>query len=158
MEALQGAYVRSVAAASGAGISVPEIDEGIDYVLTHRADSHLFDTARLEMQLKSTTRESNANSNTISVQLTKKRYDYLRTPDPTVPKILVMMTVPAKQADWIHADHDRLHVRHASFWLNLEGFPASTAKNPTVSVPIHQIFDDIALCAMMSRIGQGGKP
>lgn len=157
MEAFQRGYVRAIAAASGAVVSgEPEVDEGVDIELTHRSTSHLIEAARVEVQLKSTHREPTEAG--LSVQLRRKRYDYLRTADPTTHKILVVMSVPRVQDRWVHATSRRLKIRHASYWVNLAGLPATAAAQPTVVAPLTQVFDDAALCMIMERIGQGGAP
>lgn len=159
MEAFQVGYVRAVAAAAGCVVNpAPEIDEGIDLTLTHVATSHLIDKARLEIQLKAVSVPLAPGASNVSVRMKRVRYDELRIADPSVSKILVVMSVPPSQNDWIHASQNRLKVHHAAYWVNLDGAPATAAAQPTVSAPVSQIFDDIALCAMMGRIGQGLKP
>ncbi len=32
------------------------------------------------------------------------------------------------------------------------------AQRPTVAAPLSQVFDDIALCKIMERVGKGQKP
>jgi hypothetical protein len=156
MEALQKGYVRAIAAASGSVIvGEPETDEGVDLQLSHRLVSHGIDV-RLEIQLKSTT--SPIGENAISIQMKRDRYNYFRTPDPTVPRIIVIMSVPTEQDKWVQASGERLRIHHASYWVNLDGLPEATVANPTVSAPRTQVFDDIALCGIMERIGRGERP
>ncbi|MEV5069016.1 DUF4365 domain-containing protein [Microbacterium sp. LMI12-1-1.1] len=157
MEAYQEGLVRAIAAASGVVVSRPEIDEGIDLTLTHRSDVHTHvESARLEVQLKSTYTASTTTG--FSVQISRDRYDYLRTPNPSIAKILIVMSVPPSQDDWIHATDKRARVHNAAYWVNLEGMPSSAAAEPTVTAPFTQRFDDRALCDMMVRIGKGGAP
>lgn len=156
-EMYQEGLVRAIAAASGVVVAKPDVDEGIDLILTHRSDVHTaLDKARLEVQLKAT---ATAPSGTgFNVQIAQDRYDMLRTANPAVPKILIVMSVPPSQDDWIHLTDKRARVRHSAYWVNLDGAPATTAKKPTVTAPLLQRFDDRALCEMMVRIGGGGKP
>jgi hypothetical protein len=156
-EMYQEGLIRAIAAASGVVIATPGIDEGIDLILTHRSNVHTHvDVARLEVQLKAT--ETPPNSNGFSVQLAQDRYNMLRSENPAVSKILIVMSVPRSQDDWIHLTDKRARVRHSAYWVNLDGAPATTAKEPTVTAPLTQRFDDRALCDMMVRIGGGGKP
>lgn len=157
MEHLQIGYVRTVAAASGAVVSgVPEIDEGIDMVLTHKSEEHLYGVARLEIQLKSTSRVPSRGR--LSVTLEADRFEYLRSEIPALGKILIVMSVPKEQDKWVLASKSMLKVRHAAYWANLADLPPAVGDSKTVSVPTSQIFDDVALCAIMARIGQGGRP
>jgi hypothetical protein len=160
MEALQASYVRAVAAAAGCVIAgKPEIDEGVDIVLTHTADAHQAEhVARLEIQMKSTSDFDGASNDYISASMTRKRWNYFCTSDPTIDKIIVIMFIPRDQQDWTIASHDTLSVRHCAYWVNIAGEPETAQDHITIKAPTSQIFDDVALCDMMERIGQGGKP
>lgn len=155
METFQMGLVRTLVAASGSVAAVPEIDEGVDLVVSHRSVKHVVE-ARLEVQLKSTRRTPGKQG--LRFKLERERYDYFRTADPTVSKIVVVMSVPASQNDWVHATATRLKVRNAAYWVNLDGAPETDAASITLYAPSSQIFDDVALCGIMERIGRGDKP
>ncbi|MCZ4519514.1 DUF4365 domain-containing protein [Rhodococcus ruber] len=161
MEAFQESYVRGVAAAAGCVISGrPEIDEGIDIILTHRSDKHKGGdgVARLEIQLKATATSVGRGGTHVSARVKKARYDYFRSPNPDVKKILVIMHLPAHQHEWVNLGVDALHLRHRAYWVDLEGMPPIAGSTTTVKAPIANRFDDVALCGIMERIGQGGRP
>lgn len=162
MEQLQLSHFRAIAAASGCIVSQPEIDDGIDLMVTHQAEAHTAQpdqTARLEVQLKATHRyASTGNSSSYSVSMRRDRWDYFRTPSPTVPKIIVIMNVPEPQELWTAADHDAMLIHHAAYWVNIAGTPDSSAARPTVRAPRVQMLSDISLCEIMVRIGQGLAP
>jgi hypothetical protein len=161
MEQLQLGYIRAVAAAAGCVLSQPDIDEGIDLFATHRSPSHTFpadNVARLEIQLKATSDFVGKSSNHVSVDMRRDRWDYFRTHENTIPKIVVIMNLPKLQEDWTLADHDSFAIFHCSYWVNLADEPESTAQRPIAKAPKSQIFDDVALCGIMQRIGQGGRP
>ena len=80
-----------------------------------------------------------------------------RTP-VSVHKILVVMLVPRTQDDWLRASHDRLDLRHCCYWINLAGHPVTGRRRTTVRIPTSRIFDDRALCEIMTRVGTGGRP
>lgn len=164
MESFQQAYVRGVAAAAGGVVAgKPEIDEGVDLRLTHRADVHQQGdkTAQLEIQLKASADGPIAQGKYISATLSRARYDEIRATDITVNKILVILHMPAAQDKWLKVRSDALWLHHRAYWVNLQGAPP--IKNPkqkslTVRAPTTQVFDDLSLCRMMQRIGQWGKP
>lgn len=160
-EQFQLGYLGAVVAAAGCVISgVPTIDEGIDVRITHMNGSHTSEDkmAYLEIQLKATARSANFENGFITATMSKKRYDYFRTPNPTMQRIAVIMSLPEPQCDWVSATHEFLTVRHCAYWVNLAGAEASDAENPTFRAPTENILDDVALCNIMSRIGQGGRP
>lgn len=159
MEQYQQAHVQGVASAAGCVISEPRVDEGVDLVLTHRADQHRDDKrARLEVQLKATAHNLSADGSTISVSMKKNRYNYFCTPNPIIPKIVVIMHLPREQEDWLKVGGDHTQVHYGAYWVNLDGQPTTDAITITVSAPTANRFTDIELCKMMVRIGQGGKP
>ncbi|MGV0715903.1 DUF4365 domain-containing protein [Mycolicibacterium sp. XJ662] len=159
MEQYQQAHVQGVASAAGCVVSEPRIDEGVDLILTHKANQHRDDkVARLEVQLKATAHELSADGSRISVSMKKDRYNYFRTPSPIIPKIVVIMHLPKKQDDWLSLGKDYTQVHYGAYWVNLEEKPETDAPTITVSAPTANKFTDVELCKMMVRIGQGGKP
>ncbi|WP_345116471.1 DUF4365 domain-containing protein [Streptomyces drozdowiczii] len=111
MESFQEGYLRAVCASAGCVIARPEIDEGIDVSVTHRADSHLATdrVARLEIQLKATT-ASDFGSDFVKVRLGQERYNYYAVSNPSVHKIVVGLAMPADQDQWIVSSHNALSV------------------------------------------------
>lgn len=160
MEALQASYVRAVAASAGCVIyGKPEIDEGVDMVLSHTADAHQNEhVARLEVQMKSTSSFKDPKSGFISASMSGERWNYFCTENPTVDKIIVIMFVPKDQTDWTTATHDYLSVRHCAYWVNIAGESPTDKPKVAVKAPTTQIFNDVALCDIMERVGRGGTP
>lgn len=160
MEALQLSYLRAVAASAGCVIfGKPEIDEGIDVMLSHTADSHQYDhIAYLQVQMKSTSAFEALNTDHVSASISGKRWNFYCKPNPTIGKIIVIMSVPKDLANWTEARHEALSVRYCAYWVNIEAQPEVQTETTTITAPKNQIFNDVALCDMMERIGQGGKP
>lgn len=154
MELYQEGAFSAIAAAAGCVPSKPPIDEGIDYIVTHRSEHHPHNVATVHVQLKSTGRVIAADADQISVQLTRQRYDLLREANPTVPRILVLMSVPRSRDGWISQRDSKLVLRHSNYWVCLEGQPDLSVKKPTVYVPRAQRFDDMTLMDIMERAGK----
>lgn len=157
-EAFQRGFVRSIAAAAGAVELTPDIDEGVDLMFSHRADEHVGGKSYVEVQLKATAQERNLAEDVVRAKMTRKRYDYFRQVEPTVNKIVVILALPAGVGDWVRASHDGLLLRDCAYWVNIAGEPEVEAEEIVVSAPRTNVFDDVALCEIMSRIGQGGVP
>jgi Domain of unknown function (DUF4365) len=161
MEQLQVGFLRAVAASAGCVPSEPVIDEGIDVILSHKSISHTYpgdNCARLEVQLKATAEFVDSDGDHVSVPLQRDRWDYYRADCNTLSKIVVILSMPSDQADWTLADHDVFSIYHCAYWVNLATEPQSTLVKPLAVAPRSQIFDDIALCKIMARIGKGGRP
>lgn len=160
MEAFQESYVRGVAAASGCVIvGKPEIDEGIDLMLSHRHESHQKDKfALLQIQMKASAEGLVENGKFVKTSLRNDRYELFSHDDPSIHRIVVILHIPENQADWLRVTKKALLLHHRAYWVSIQGQPASTADRVTVKAPATQVFDDLALCRIMAKIGQGGAP
>ncbi|WP_220015192.1 DUF4365 domain-containing protein [Clavibacter michiganensis] len=155
-EQFQVGLVRAIAAASGAIVMTSSIDDGIDLELVHKSPSHARDEARIQVQLKATT--SRPTRVGVPASLEKKRYNALNITDPSIHKILIVMMIPSTQRDWIRFTDEQILLRKQSYWVNLAGLPNATGGKKRAVAPFTQLFDDVALCAMMARVGQGLAP
>jgi len=162
MEQLQLSYLRAIAAAAGCIVSQPEIDDGIDVDIRQRHHSHTAisdNTARLEVQLKSTANAARQSADHVSAQMRRDRFEYYAAPAPlSVHKIVVVMRQPTDPAHWTFVRPKGLTLHYASYWVNLSGQTSAASGLIAVKAPLTQVFDDIALCGMMERIGKGGAP
>lgn len=160
MEMLQDGYVRAVAAASGCTMAKPEPDDGIDWLLGHTSSAHKDDPqVDLKVQLKSTHQcQPNPESGFVSVKLKNDRFRLLAQHPVTIHRILVALIIPREVDKWVSAAHDYLELRHCAYWVNIAGLQPSGEKETAVRVPTTQVFDDVALCGIMQRIGSGGSP
>ncbi|WP_081900196.1 DUF4365 domain-containing protein [Allokutzneria albata] len=161
MEILQIGYLHAVAAAAKCSIGTPVPDKKLDWVATHQSSAHTAgdDEVTLKIALKATaTVPANPASDFFSFTLKNEHLEYLSYLNPTVNRILVVMLLPPKIEDWIRAGCDYLELRHCCYWVNLSGHKITGRERTTVRVPTNQVFDDRALCAIMERIGSGGRP
>lgn len=179
METLQVGYLHAVAAAAGCSLSQPFPDNGIDWHVSHSAPAHTVDDeVTIKVQLKCTYQipphqparlpapsgpESAAHPSRrtgafFSFTLDNDHLAKLARTPVSVHKILVVMIVPRSQDQWLRAGHDRLDLRHCCYWINLAGHPITGRHRTTVRIPTSRIFDDRALCEIMTRVGTGGRP
>ncbi len=153
-------YLHAVAAAAGCTLSQPFPDNGIDWHVSHSAPGHTW-TTRSPSRSSSrppTRYHPNPPAPAFSFTLDNAHLAKLARTPVAVHKILVVMLVPRTQDDWLRAHHDRLDLRHCCYWTNLAGHPATGRHRTTVRIPTTRIFDDRALCAIMARVGAGGRP
>ncbi|WP_447041870.1 DUF4365 domain-containing protein [Streptomyces sp. DSM 118878] len=167
METLQVGYLHAVAAAAGCSLSQPFPDNGIDWHVSHSAPGHTVDDeVTIKVQLKCTYQippipappDDGSTRPAFSFTLDNAHLVKLARTPVSVHKILVVMIVPRSRDDWLRAGHDRLDLRHCCYWTNLAGHPVTGRRRTTVRVPTSRIFDDRALCEIMTRVGRGGRP
>ncbi|MCL2731683.1 MAG: DUF4365 domain-containing protein [Actinomycetia bacterium] len=160
METLQVGYLHAVAAAAGCSLAQPFPDDGIDWHISHRSRTHAVDDeVTIKVQLKCTYQTApNPPGPTFAFTLDNDHLAKLARTPVSVHKILVVMLVPRTQEEWLRAGHDRLELRHCCYWTNLAGHSVTGRYKTTVRIPTARIFDDRALCAIMARVGAGGRP
>ncbi|MFC5149315.1 DUF4365 domain-containing protein [Streptomyces aureoversilis] len=179
METLQIGYLHAVAAAAGCSLAQPFPDHGIDWHISHTAPGHAVDDeVTIKVQLKCTyqlgprpavrppPRAPAAElpavpvvpAPTFAFTLDNDHLAKLARTPVAVHKILVVMIVPRSRDDWLRAGHDSLHLRHCCYWTNLAGHPVTGRRRTTVRIPATRVFDDRALCEIMTRVGAGGRP
>jgi hypothetical protein len=160
METLQVGYLHAVAAAAGCSLAQPFPDNGIDWHVSHSSRGHAVDDeVTIKIQLKCTHQVApHPGGPSFAFTLDNEHLVKLARPSVSVHKILVVMLVPRAQKDWLRAGHDRMELRHCCYWINLAGHPVTGKRKTTVRIPTARIFDDRALCDIMTRVGAGGRP
>jgi len=88
-----------------------------------------------------------------------KNYDDLRPTNLAVPRILIVVLIPAEIEDWTSQSEAALELRRCAYWMSLRGEPGVTNETTkTVHVPRTQVFGSDALTAILDRIADGGVP
>jgi len=146
------AVVRAIAAAAGVSCYRLEVDDdSIDIGFAARSTGR----PRLEAQLKCSERDL-LHDDGLHFPLPRKNYDELRITDLDVPRILIVVLVPADVGQWMTFGADQLTLRRCAWWHSLEG-DAPTVHNTQVMVtlPLTQRFDVTALQSLMRRAPGG---
>ena len=89
-------------------------------------------------------------------ELPVKNYNDLRWPIPLlyVPRILIVVHVPADPADWMTCDSQQMVLKRCAYWMSLAGFAETTnTSSVTVKVPTEQVFDSEALLQNLKQPG-----
>jgi len=161
MEGLQYGYVEAVIAAAGCKSWAPKFDDGIDLQIDHAHAAHTLNEeqeARIQVQLKATTIPPSGGY--IRAEMSVQRFRRFALPNPSLPHLVVIMHVPAAQQHWVYADERSLSLFHRAYWVNLAGQPEPLGASDRVAIkaPLTQVFDDVALCQIMMRVGSGDRP
>jgi hypothetical protein len=157
MELVQEAQFRAAAAAAGCPIAKPVPDDGMDWVVFHRNADHLVaPQVSIEVQLRSTSRIAPPLGDKFAFALDNDTFD--RLTEPTIfPRVLIVCILPPDIEDWVRADRveDIFQLRHLSYWYSPRGVTKTGRTQTTVHIPTSQVFDDVALCDIMQRVGKG---
>src|SRR5690349_3532146 len=120
-----GSVIRAVAAAAGIKCDSPGHDEdSIDFELV-APDAHpRVPYKRLSIQAKCS-QSAEPQNGEISFPLKVKNYDDLRGV-AYVPRILVVVHVPADPSEWIASDPEKMVLRRCAYWADLAGAPETS--------------------------------
>jgi hypothetical protein len=153
------AFIQAVAAAAGCNVARADVDDesvDLELIAAHKADD-LRPSPHLAIQAKCTELDG-GEGDTLPFPLKLKNYNDLRAPCH-VPRVLVVVCVPADVGAWLTATPEALVLRRCAYWRSLRGLPpADTETRKTVHVPRSQRFEPRALGALMATIAQGGVP
>lgn len=151
-EALSRTYVAAVAAGAGYITAEQNFDrDGVD--LQIRAGGSM--RPSLDIQLKATINLGEATNETYRYPLKRRNYDLLRE-QTMVPRILVLLSLPSAEADWLSVSPEQLILRRCAYWVSLVGVP-ETKNNESVTISVHNNnrFDIDGLKALMERARSG---
>lgn len=157
MEGMHNAQFLAVVAAAGCAAAKPVPDDGIDWTVTHRSSSHKIGrSAHVDIQLRSTSRLSPPLGNHFPFPLDADTFDRLTEPSH-IPRLLVVCILPLEIDQWITADtsSSAFHLRHLSYWSSIKPEHRTGRTQTTIQIQTEQVFDDLALCGIMQRIGRG---
>lgn len=154
------AYVQAVA--SVAGFFVQHADrgfdkDGVDVTVLRRGDLGLTTSTRLDLQIKSYA--GDAQGDPWPYDLDAKSYGDLIPATYQVPRILVVVRVPADAGEWISHAEEQLVLRRCGYWLSLRGAaPTANASTIRVQIPRTNLLDPPALSSLMRRVAEGAAP
>jgi hypothetical protein len=149
------AYLHAVAARAGFACQATLVDDdSVDATLAARGYVHrqaVLRSPRLEVQLKATAQQDLLRDTHLSFPLPIKNYDELRAPS-MVPRLLVVLLLPATPTSWLEQSEAQMIVRHAAYWLPLLAAPdVSTSRTVTVQLPRTNVLTVQHLQGLMER-------
>jgi hypothetical protein len=104
----------------------------------------------LDLQLKSTT-QAHVSDSEVRFDLETKTYDDLRETADTVPRILVVLFMPADESQWISQSPEELVLRRGAYWMSLEGYPPTKAgRTVRIAIPRSNVFSVQAVLGLMA--------
>ncbi len=105
----------------------------------------------LDLQLKATINLGAASDGQYRYPLKRRNYDLLRLPT-VVPRILVLLSLPPDESQWMSVTPEELVIRKCAYWVSLQGYrETDNTTSVTITVPEQNRFDVAALQRLMDR-------
>jgi hypothetical protein len=158
-EQLSNVYLQAVTTVAGYSLYRPSVDDdSVDWGIAAKGVMGRIRAPRLELQLKSTSRDL-LDDKYLRYPLKLKNYEDLRLLDFAIPRILIVLVLPENLADWLQQSEEELCLRYCAYWVSLRGMPETpNTTTVTISLPRSNQFTATALQSIMQRIGQGVEP
>jgi len=139
------AYIHAVAACAGYQLELPSQDR-------HSVDGRLVSEAEIiEFQAKATSQDI-ARNGAVHFRLPVANHEDLRNPLSMAARLLIVVQLPERSADWLHQSEEDLCLQGRGLWLSLKGEAATAnADNVTVAIPTSNRFDVNGLTDLMRR-------
>ncbi len=158
-EQFSNTYLQALTSVAGYSLYKPFVDDdSVDWGIAAKGGEGIVRAPRLELQLKSTSREV-LDNNTIRYPLKLKNYNDLILNGYATPRILVVVIIPETPQNWLKQTEEELCLRHCGYWLSLRGMPPTTnTTNVTITILRTNQFTVTALQSIMLNISKGDKP
>lgn len=156
MEQFSYAYVQAVAAAAGVSVSKPSVDDdSVDLTLLRRTVGTRRRSPRLDLQVKATYADR-LTADRLPYDLSVKNYDDLRDTALAVPRILVVVLIPANVEEWVGHTEDQLALFRCGYWASLRGMPeVANSSTRTVHLQRQSLFNVQGLDTIFARLADG---
>jgi hypothetical protein len=160
---LSYAYLHAVAAAAGFACRDTHrhldgcgVDAQIDVSEQLDPNASLTDFS-LHVQLKATSATLPIVGGKLSFSLDVDQYNRLRRKTVSIPKLIVLMTLPETNESWLNVSANELVARHCARWTCIYGAPDSpNATKVTVRFDVNRVLTPLALrdIARLIAIGE----
>ena len=162
---LSYAYLHAVA--SHAGMACQEANRhhdgnGIDARVTAwlpYVDAQTLREVDINIQLKATIAVPSDDGVNLTYRLTgAQRYNDLRSEVLAVPRIIVVLFLPANAESWLEHSVERLALCRCAYWESLRGAQAITTDSTNVKLPKNQMFSPQSLKQIAERLSRRDFP
>lgn len=151
-EVLGRSVLGALSVAAGCSLDRPEIDDGsIDFTIKSYDASAPLRTARIDIQLKSTSVPF-VKGEFLHLSLKRKNYEDLISKSLN-KQLLVVFVMPEEQESWVLASESECLIRHCAFWHCLTGESRTrNLRSVAVKVPRKNILTPEVIEAMIREI------
>ena len=153
-EELNYAYVHAVAAHAGFSCDRPTKDrDSVDVTIRAKGkldESSVLKSPSLDLQLKASC-EPELEDGALLFDLKMKNYEELRQ-NALVPRLLVVMALPAEKEEWLSFTPEQLIARRCCYWHSLIEEPEVTNKTSRrVKISTEQVFSPEQLHSLLIK-------
>jgi hypothetical protein len=156
MELMNVSMTTAICAQIGCTWSKREQDFGIDLQI----HGETFETdPQIDFQLKATTKFSiiNEKNSVIKYALDVKNYRDLIKTNVRKPRLLCLAILPKDPKIWIKHHPYQIELKYGIYWVDLKGQPStSNSETITISIPLSNKLDSIALTNLMEVVNEKG--
>ena len=72
------------------------------------------------------------------------------------PAILILYCMPPNEDEWVSINEEYATLKHCGYWMSLSGMePSTNSSKKRIRIPKDQIFTELALKYIMSRVESG---
>ncbi len=152
-------YLQAITTVAGYSLYKPFVDDdSVDWGIAAKGGEGIVRSPRLELQLKSTSKDV-LEKKVIRYPLKLKNYNDLILTEYATPRILVLVLIPENLTDWLKQSEEESCLRYCGYWVSLRGIPPTkNTTNITVTIPRSNQFTVATLQSIMLRISQGEQP
>lgn len=157
-EQFGGAYLKAITSVAGYSLTASSVDDdSIDWTIVARGQFREYYSPKIDIQLKCPYRFKNYPDR-IVYPIPRKNYDDLRAAKVSVPRLLVVVTIPKALDDWVEFQDEGLILRYHAYWKSLLDTPDLTHQQTvSISIPKTQRLTVESLKYLMERAGAGLK-
>jgi hypothetical protein len=158
-ERFSNAYVMAIASVAGLQMYKQDPDiAGIDWVIGSSSGEGTIGYPRFEFQLKCTSKDI-VDDAYVKYALDVPTYNKLRGTNVSVPRLLVVVTVPESINEWLDHSEEQLVIRHCAYWVSLYGsVETENRETITIKLPRSNLFNVEGVKGIVQSIRDGGKP
>ena len=159
---LSYAYLHAVASHAGLlcrHATTDEDKEGIDAVVTAygRFPGTYRTQVTINIQLKATVKAPRDDGASLSYFMPGiRRYDKLREDHREPVRLLVVLFLPEKHAEWVDCTEEQLIFKRCAYWVSIRnGPPSDNNSGKTVKIPKEQMLKGENLKLLVERLAIG---
>jgi hypothetical protein len=147
-------FVTSIATAAGLDVSFPRLGHAFDLQIFRPGPRGTTGSKTISLQVKSWSTGALNSDGTYHYPLEVPAYNFLAGKDHDVRQYLILCMMPSEVTDYADAQHSRLRLQTAAYWLSLRDsesdFSLNDQSRKMVHVPRAHLLTPATLLALVA--------